>query len=264
MQIQHPSQLIPAYARKATEEKEEVLKRILLIGRSGHGKTTSSCLGTKNIMIADAENNIPPELLAREDIYILPFHDPDWIKKAFPGSANAWDAMMRYIEFDGDGRKLTQDWTLVLDSLSAFSDILEAKLTPLIPKGQSDKENGFWFWKEWAKNLADFCGRIKRLQCNVVLTTHEHELIEVDTGKVLAVRWWLPGQQFTPRIPQFFTDVFRQIRKLKPGAAGVTSVNYEYVWQINATTQFPSAKTTIKSKLLEVPATWESFKLRDK
>lgn len=272
--ITHPTQLIPAYAKKASEEQKELAKRILLIGRSGHGKSTAACAGVKGpVIIADAENNVPPELHSRNDVYILPLHDQDWVKKTFNGCTNAWLALMRFIDFGGDGRKLTSECTLVIDSLSAFSDILAADLEARKPVGQSGEADGYWYWREWAKNLSDLCGRIKRLQCNVVLTTHEHETIDVETGKVTAVRWWLPGQQYTPRIPQNFTEVYRQIRKLKapvlaavagkpapvPAAAAPTTVSYEYVWQVNATAQFPAAKTTMKTKELEVPATWASF-----
>ena len=254
MSYTHPAQSIIPFGQNKVPVENEHIKRILLIGQSGHGKTTSAMKDFKGkIVYADGENNVPPEFSSREDILYLPFHDTSWVKKNFPAAPNVTKAFLGFLDFSGPVRQLTSEYLFVTDSLSWLADELNVYLTSITPKSKNTGEdNGHWYWREWAQYWSDLCSRIKRLQCSFVLTAHEHELLETDTGKLQGYRWWLPGKQFTPRLPQFFTDVFRQIRRQKGDA-------YEYVWQIMGTSQFPAAKTTMRVSKPEVPATWKSF-----
>ena len=250
----HPAQAIIPFGQSKVSTESSKIKRIFIVGQSGHGKSTSAFKDPPGSCVyVDGENNAPPEFSTRSDILYLPFHDLAWVKKNFSAAPTVTHALMAFLDFEGPARKLPPETVLLIDSLSWIADELNNRLNVSKPKSSTTgNDDGYWYWKEWAQYWSDLCSRIKRLPCNVVLTAHEHELLDTDTGKLLGYRWRLPGKQYSMRIPQFFTDVFRQIRRQKGDA-------YEYVWQIMGTSQFPAAKTTMHVSKPEVPATWKSF-----
>jgi hypothetical protein len=260
-----PTLHIPDYVRSYTAQAkiESPNKRLLLIGLSGAGKSYSTEMTAPNPVVLDVDNNLPPETAGR--ISIVPMCDREWIKASMR-VANVPEGIMHFIL--NEAKKMTLQQTLVIDTLSTVCDELRRVLEPRMPKGKDGNPDGFWFWREWAKWLCDFCSALKMLKCNVVLIAHETEMRETDTGKMLGYLWWLPGQEFSPRLPSFFTDVFRQVKitqsatgmKLVGEMDGKTQVKIEYLWQVHPTQAFPAAKTTIKTNQLMVPATWDSFK----
>ena len=259
-----PTLHIPDYIKEFTAKREvdPANKRVLLIGLSGAGKSYSVEMTAPNPLVLDVDNNLPPEVIGK--VHILPLYNREWVKATLK-VGDIPEGVMRFVL--NEATKMSPSQTLVIDTLSAVCDELRRTLEPRAPKGKDGNPDGFWFWREWAKWLCDFCTSLKRLSCNVVLIAHETEMREVDSGRLVGYRWWLPGQEFSPRLPSFFTDVFRQTKivlsskgvKLVGELDGKTEVRSEYWWQCQPTQAFPAAKTTIRTTQLMVPATWESF-----
>ena len=142
----HPAQAIIPFGQNKVPVENEHIKRILLIGQSGHGKTTSAMKDFKGkIVYADGENNVPPEFSSREDILYLPFHDTSWVKKNFPAAPNVTKAFLGFLDFSGPVRQLTSEYLFVTDSLSWLADELNVYLTSITPKSKNTGEdNGHW------------------------------------------------------------------------------------------------------------------------
>ncbi len=156
--------------------------------------------------------------------------------------------------------KMTAEQTLVIDSLSTLADAVATDLDQRTPINKSGEKDGFWFWKQWSVWFCDFCTKITELQCNVVLTCHEQEIRDSETGRVLGYKWILKGQDFSPRLSQFFTDVFRQTVDMKQIAGEKPKVEKTFKWQVNPDTLFPLCCTRIQTNEKYLPANYTSFK----
>lgn len=232
--------------------------RLLLVGIPKSGKTFSTVTTFPNPVVADLDNGYTAADLRALQLPSLEFYNPEWLKKHYSGmsAANAFNKFLA-----DEAPKLTRDQTLVIDGLSSLADAVRDHLDKITPKGKDGNPDGFWFWKQWSIWFQQFCVRLTTLKCHVVLIAHEQEIRDSETGRVLSYKWLLQGQEFSHRLSQFFTDVFRQTRTtkelVKPGP--ITEVTSTYEWQIAPDTKFPYCCTRMSSPAKFVPASFKSF-----
>lgn len=232
--------------------------RLLLVGIPKSGKTYSVATTFPGVVVADIDNGYTAADLRKLQLPTLNFYDPEWVKKHYNGksAANAFTDFLLQ-----DATKMTREQTLVIDGLSSLADAVRDHLDKITPKGKDGNPDGFWFWKQWSIWFQQFCVRLTTLKCHVVLIAHEQEIRDSETGRVLSYKWLLQGQEFSHRLSQFFTDVFRQTctatETVKPGP--VTEVTKKYEWQIAPDTKFPYCCTRMASNAKFVPATFKSF-----
>lgn len=240
---------------KTTPEGTDQI-RLMQVGPPGSGKTYSAVTTFPDPYVIDIDRG-----LTSPDIRILEV-------KSFP----LWDAAYRKTKFNTikmsecvikiitESKSLTASSTLILDSISTLSDGVAADLWAVTPLGKDKQPDGYWFWDNWGDWWLGLCQLLNNLQCNVVVNAHESEVRESDSGKLMFFRWLLAGQKFSPRMSQYFTDVFRMKKFATTSGTGqATTVKEEYMWQIKADYQFPFAKTRISSDKLYVPATYKSL-----
>lgn len=224
--------------------------RLLLVGPPKWGKTYSVVTTFPNPLVVDFDNG----LTAINGIDVAPFYDGEWFKKTFPGISMRTNALSKFIVQHAS--QMTGEQTLVLDSLSTICDYLNKDLTSIQPKGKNGEPDGYWFWAQWGNWLRDFCVLLTSLKCNVVLIAHEAEVRDAETGRLTGYRWLLKGQDFSPRLSQFFTDVFRQVKETKESQGKITE---EYKWQVKQTPLFPYANTRMNCDTLYIPASYNEI-----
>lgn len=262
----------PSYA-KPLELKTTLPIRLLLVGIPGSGKTYSTASTFPNPIVFDVDNglqskdiralNVPsismwnPALRAEMQASLKPTSVPKHYSKFInlPGMAGL---MIKFMLVEGP--KFTPDQTIIFDSISTISDAVEADLWEITPLGKDKQPDGFWFWDAWADWWCQFSTLVTELKCNVVVTAHEAEVRDSETGRVLAYKWMLAGQKFSPRLSQFFTDTFRQLCEVKEDIA-TKKVTKTYSWQVLPSPQFPYCKTRMGVNSMSVPATYKSFDL---
>lgn len=233
--------------------------RLLLMGPPKWGKTWSA-LTFPNPVVLDFDRGLtnPPA----NTIYI-PFWNKDFVKTQLKQVAGCpITALTQWLNTEAE--KLSEDQTLFIDSLSTLADSLTDVLDKRTPVSKNGEKDGFWFWKEWSVWLRNFCVKLQQLRCNVVVTCHEEEIRDSETGRVLSYKWMLKGKDFSARLSQYFTDVFRQTRIGVESAAGPDkTVKYNYYWQVAADSTFPLCCTRIKTSKKMLPATYSSFSVKD-
>lgn len=220
------------------------------------GKTWSA-LTFPNPIVLDFDRGLtsPPF-----PVTFIPFWDKTFVKeKLKQPMGDPINALTSWLNTEGD--KLSEDQTIIIDSLSTLSDSLTDVLDAKTPVSKSTGEkDGFWFWKEWSTWFRGLCARLQRLKCNVVVCCHEQEIRDSETGRVIGYKWLLKGQDFSPRLSQYFTDVFRQTRVGKEEVAGTEKIlKYTYQWQVAANSLFPLCCTRIPTNKMFLPAHYDSF-----
>ena len=65
----HPAQAIIPFGQNKVSTESSKIKRIFIVGQSGHGKSTSAFKDPPGSCVyVDGENNAPPEFSTRSDI----------------------------------------------------------------------------------------------------------------------------------------------------------------------------------------------------
>jgi len=253
--VEHPADLIPAIAAaRAAQNRTEAAKpqrRVLIIGRSGTGKTYNVCTTFPKVIVLDYDNQLNDDAVRSKVAGIYPMWDKAWVsdKLKAPGTALlAHKALLT----SKDIAALDHTYTVFVDSFNQFGDEISEKLKDQTPKGDQ-----YWYWREWAKALREVHNLYKQLRCNVVVSMIEEEVRDAETGRVEAVRMNMQGREFTPRMPSFYTDVFRQVKKVTPKPPDDATI--EYLWQIHPNNDFSMAKSRIKTTKMFVPSTWASL-----
>jgi len=151
MSYTHPAQAIIPFGQNKVSTESSKIKRIFIVGQSGHGKSTSAFKDPPGSCVyVDGENNAPPEFSTRSDILYLPFHDLAWVKKNFSAAPTVTHALMAFLDFEGPARKLPPETVLLIDSLSWIADELNNRLNVSKPKSSTTgNDDGYWYWKEW-------------------------------------------------------------------------------------------------------------------
>ena len=262
---------LPTYASPVSAQESPQI-RLLLIGPPKSGKTFAAATFPNPLFVDFDDSLTSKELRTKYSLHSLDFCDPAWIKEHFSkrvivtASGTRIKAASAFVDFlnSPDIEKMTYEQTLVIDSLSTLGDAVRAELEASQPTSKSGEPDTFWFWREWAAWFRDLCTRLKQLSTHVVVIAHENEIRDSETGKVTAFKLALPGQEMTPRLPQFFTDIYRQTKEVtvKPGAASdkaATSVEEKYLWQVKTSPQF-MCNTRMKTDKMYVPAHYDSIK----
>lgn len=254
-----PLDYIPQIARARAEqlaaEKADTRRRLFCIGLSGSGKSFSTITTAPNPVALEYDNQLTDPRVKSALRGVWSLNDPTWLKENKIPDGDPGVVLLRLLQ--NELKQLPANYTVVIDSLTAIADIAERVLWDATPVSAKTKEkDGYAFWELFADFFCDLCTDLSKLPCNVVLNAHEKEVRDEETGRVLNYGWLLGGQKFTPRFPQFFTDVVRQIRETEI-VDGV--VRTKYMWQIHPTREFPYAKTRCNTKKLLIPADWNEL-----
>lgn len=230
---------------KSSADLKSTQIRLFLIGPPKSGKTFSAATFPDPIFVDFDKGLTSPELRERK-LKFLPMYDNDFIKNEMK-QQNSVNALTWFLK--NEAPKLTNEQTIVLDSLSTIGDVVMedcVKRTPI----NNGKPEGYWTWTEWAKWWLNLCHMFNSLTCHVVVTAHEKEIRNDETGKLEGYLWLMKGKDFSPRMPQFFTDIFRQIKTSKEAGGKITE---EFNWQVKGDTAFPFACTrmTTDQKLVK-------------
>lgn len=255
---------LPSYAIKTSTEVDPQI-RLLLVGPPKSGKTFSAAT-FPNPLFVDFDNGLTSKDLREKQMAQLPFYSEEFLRKQYPklNVGNMLRPASSFVEFlnSTEIRQMTVSDTLVIDSLSTLSDAVKAELTPNIPKNKDGTPDNFWFWREWSAWFCALCTKLKSFKCHVVLIAHEQEIRDSETGRVTSYKFCLQGQEFSPRLPQFFTDIYRQTKESKPVAGQVDKLKMtaeeSYLWQVKTTPQF-LACSRMSTKNLYMPANFSSF-----
>ena len=247
---------IPAYIKKSTDENPQI--RLLLVGPAKWGKTFSAAT-FPNPVFLDFDNGLTNPELRAKNIPHIPFYDSAFVKEHLkePDPTRRAEALANFLR--NEGMKMTVDQTLVIDSLSTLCDALTDGLDKRTPVGKTGEKDGFWFWKQWSEWLRGFCTLLTSLKCNVVVIAHEQELRDSETGRLLGYKWLLKGQDFSPRLSQFFTDVFRQVREAKESGGKIIE---EYKWQVKPSPTVSYTATRMNVDTLYIPANYAELSKR--
>jgi hypothetical protein len=253
---QHPLDFIPQVAAERAKilasEAANPQRRLLLIGVSGSGKTYSTVTTCPNPVVDDFDNQLDHPAVVAALRGVFPMWDKAWIKNELKPTQNIIDEIVMQV-IEKYVAPLPPDCTFIVDAISTLADLIRDSLTVRAPKGDS-----YWFWREWSNFWRRFITALKNVRCNVVVIAHETQVRDSETGRVLNYGWLLQGQEFSPRLPQFFTDVVRQVREttVDPTSGKVTS---KYLWQIAHSKEFDVAKTRCSAKTQYIPADWREL-----
>jgi len=247
-----PTLYIPPNSILSSDTTATKQRRVLLMGPPKSGKTYSTVTTFPNPFVLDFDRGLTE---IKEPIQHLPLYSEEFFKK--PGIVG--QAKINYLTkfLKEEASKFTTDQTLVVDSLSTLCDMLAIDLERLSPADSKGVKDGFWFWKKWSEWLRDFCIALNGLTCHVVVCCHEQEIRDADSGRVIGYKWLLKGQDFSPRLSQFFTDTIRQTRITTDGPD--KTVKVEYLWQIQPDGLFPLCATRMNTNKKFVPASFKSF-----
>lgn len=253
--FQHPSDFIPEIARQRAElrrqEEADPRRRILVIGVPGCGKTYAGCTTAPGPIVIDYDNQLDDpriyeRLLGEFPMWNDKFVTEDLKLKGTP--LQRFEGVLALL-----APKLTPAHTIIIDSMSTLADRLKENLEARLPtEGRGDN---YWFWREWAKAWRKVCTLVKDVQCNVYFTAHESEVRDEESGRLQKYGWILQGKEFTPRVPQFFTDVVRMRRSVTANKEGAVTAE-SWLWQIRPTAEFPYAKSRCRLKQMEITASW--------
>ncbi len=227
--------------------------RLLLVGPPKSGKTFSAASFPAPTFI-DFDSGLTSKELRDKNLDFLPFYDEAFIKDKLK-QQNRPNALTWFLTTEAP--KFGPGQTLVFDSASTIADAVSDSLWKQAPLGKDGNKDGFWYWKQWATWWRGFAGQLLTLKCHVVLTAHEQEIRDGETGRVLSYKWMLPGQEFSPRLGQFFSDVVRQVKTSTVSTDGKASANYQ--WQVVGDNLFPFACSRMKTDTKFVKADYSSF-----
>lgn len=241
------------------------IPRIILgiMGGSGTGKTTAA-LTFPNPVVIDIDNNLIAHK-KREDIQVLPFWDYDWIyswnkynKNEVPYPIR--DAVPEWLKTEG--RKLTSDQTLILDSWTSYQDAFDKQsapeIEPVYTKGTTSI-NDFAFWDKKIDFSLEVILALKALKCHVVVTFHEQDKVtEVNTKLLMKTEPLMQGK-FPKKLGLYFTDFFQAVveDEMKDGKATGKST---YLWRTHSTPQVSCLKTRMFDCAPLIPAHYSSLK----
>jgi hypothetical protein len=249
---------LPQYVQKtsATDPKQI---RLLLVGPPKYGKTWASTTFPNPIFL-DIDNSFTSAELSKMGLNVIPLHDPAFRKKHWPADSKLSSCVVAAIK--DLASKLDGTSTIVLDSMSSISNVVEDELWLRVPVGKDGKPDGYAFWEMWADWWCGLCILMTQYTCHFVLTAHEAEIRDGDNGKIVGYRWLLPGQKFSPNMSSYFTDVFRQTRETKETGIGLTrTVQDVYMWQVRGDSKYNYCCTRMKTDKMFLPATYKSFDL---
>ncbi len=246
---------LPTFVKTSSDASAQI--RLLLVGPAKSGKTYSSAT-FPNPLILDFDNGLTNPDLRNKNIPHIPFYDAEFVRTQLKEPSYRANALTTFLR--GEAQKMTSEQTLIIDSLSTLCDALTEELDKKTPVAKNGEKDGFWFWKQWSEWLRGFCTALTGLKCNVVVIAHEQELRDSETGRLLGYKWLLKGQDFSPRLSQFFTDVFRQVREGKEQPGGKVVENY--MWQVKPTSLFPYASTRMNIDTLTIPAHYSELQKR--
>lgn len=237
-------------------------KRLLLVGAAGSGKSWSA-VTFPNPFILDYDNNLQHDYFRDLAMPTIPCYDVSATREIKIKERKVIDPREWIIQWLAvEGKKFSEQQTIILDSLTGLSDIVRILYEKEVPTSKSGHDDKYWFWRMWAAYFRELFSAVRDLPCNVVVIMHENEMRDSETNRVTSVKPLIQGQEFSPRIPSFFTDVYRQIAipkenlmQLKPGMKSAIT----YWWQIKSDRKFDAARTTIITDNVLVPATYKSF-----
>jgi hypothetical protein len=247
---------LPTFIKKSTEANPQI--RLLLVGPPKWGKTYSAATFPNPIFL-DFDNGLTNPGLRNKNIAHIPFYDAAFIKEHLkePDMSRKANALTNFLR--NEATKMTDEQTLVVDSLSTLCDALTEELDKRTPVGKNGEKDGFWFWKQWSEWLRGFCTLLTTLKCNVVVIAHEQELRDAETGRLLGYKWLLKGQDFSPRLSQFFTDVFRQVREAKENNGKIVE---NYLWQVKPSPTVSYTATRMDVDTMFIPANYNELAKR--
>lgn len=207
---------IPTTAKTLQNMKQTQI-RLLLQGAPGSGKTYSA-LTFPNPLVINFDKKLGAHR-GRTDVNEIDFCDPAVYGKYAPLRK---DAIIKFLL--SDGAKLSDEQTLIIDSWTTFQAAYDVE-APVVYSTRTGKEDGQAWWGEKLDYNKQFCGMIKSLKCNVILTVHE-QAERNDDGSLSGKLKPLSQGQFADQLSAHFTDVFRQIAIDKP--TDLTKVKLEH------------------------------------
>jgi len=189
-----------------TSDITNLVKRVIIYGPSGSGKTQLAATYPNPVFIDFDKGMLT---LKDKDIeyYIIknkPTIDPDAIKIIGEKSAlkdNAYLKSATLIEHFAN--VLREDSTLVLDSLSTFSNYVLAHVLKLarleVPRIQD--------WGAAQKIIETTVELLTECECNIVLVAHEEFLTDKKTGAILRILPMTIGK-LAAKLPLYFDEVY--------------------------------------------------------
>lgn len=272
-QIQ-PAAAIAAYIQEHRERQAaDKRRRLLLVGESGTGKTYSSCTTAPNVYVIDSDDGLEgiPESAGVKRIPLVTLDDA---KKVDASASTLLDAALSFTL--GIAKRIATQHdnkcTFIYDSISTIGD----QLMKTLEDNPESKSNKFWLWAEWARKWRDLCTAIKQLPCNVVCIAHEQPEWEYNPPKppvLVQYTWYMPGNQFSPRLATFFTDAVRALKftnaptvdkqKVAFPDASLSgkppAVREKYYWQVKPERLVPWCKSRYSGAELMIPADWNEL-----
>ena len=238
--------------KKSIPAKDEVKSpHLLLHGRPATGKSHNVLMTFPNIILADFDNMIPPEVMEkRPPEHIIPFYDKEWIAKnsaSFGNQSMPKDAFKWWL--NNEAVKMTPEQTLVIDSLSALQDVFHIQMEPLA----QGSDNKYFPWNEKGRYLRDVHLLLRNLKCILVMIAHELEPRDEDSGKLTSKFYPFVTGGFKAQIGRSYDNIFHSLVTEDDKTKRPT-----YMWQIKSDKEY-NLRTTIVTDEKFVPASWESF-----
>lgn len=256
--VSSPLDLIPLVAREHAAaikaERDKPQRRLMIVGTSGSGKTYSTATAPLPIYL-DYDNQLNDIVVRQKLVAIFPMFDTEFTKTKLGLVGAPQERLIKLIETKFG--EFTPQHTIILDSASQYGDLVKANLTEKFKS--KDGDGSFQLWATWADVWRDLCKKIRDLGCNVIMTFHENELRNEETNRLEKYGWMMQGKEFTPRIPQYFTDVVRQIHEVEVDKQTGALKAERWLWQIKPTPEFPIAKSRCTTKAITIPATWSEL-----
>lgn len=237
-----------------------------LQGPPGSGKTTAA-LTFPNPVVLDFDKGLQAHV-GREGARTVPFYSADWVLSYMGGkfkptlqgaTPNRRDALKHWL--DNEARKLRADETLILDSWSAVQDAFDME-TRLVPRHTKKGEiDDYAFWDDKIEYARYIFVTLQGLRCHSIVTFHETKVRDPKNGILLEKIEPLMQGKFVARIKQFFSDYYRCSCESSDtkDAAGKAAVKHNYLWQVNSNSMFDAKRRALKTDLVFVPASYQSF-----
>jgi len=209
-----------------------------------------------SVIVLDYDNQLDDVDVRAKVFAHYPMFDADWVKGVLKIVGNPLEIVERVVTHLRPN--LTTQHTLFMDSMSTYADALKENLEAR-SVAQPVSDRSFWFWREWSKAWRSLCTLLKSLPCNVAMSAHESEIRDDESGRLQKYGWILQGKEFTPRIPQFFTDVVRQVHNVTADPKTGAITKEEWLWQIKPTAESPHVKSRCRQNRLFIPAKWDEL-----
>lgn len=230
-------------------------RRILLCSTPGEGKTFTSITTSPNPIVMDIDKGITDPRLVALNIPTFPIWDDEWRKNVLKKDVKS-NAVMECIKVHGP--KLSPEQTLIIDSMSALQDDMQAYQWNIMPnvKGGTEKD-GFGYWevvKDW---WIAFFTSLSSVKCHVILTAHLADRKHAENPALTIGYMPLIDGSTKNFIGRFFTDVIRQHAVEKKVG---DNIDTEYKWQVKSDSMF-KAKSRVNCSSLYVPADFNKMLL---